>query len=466
MKTAPVLSALLSAALLAVALPAGRLVAQPAPAGAPAQAVRVQLFGTAAPQTATVRLEAGRRAALFSEDYDSPLLQLDGGDVLTIGRRGGELRIEGPEGTLYARTVRLVPETGADPYAAAWRVAVEEGRRRPAARTYAGALALAPGDGGALRIVNTVALEPYVASVVAGEYGFDDLEGNKAQAVAARTYLLRTLQDKGADHILPDHVGAQVYRGAGWVTPQTRRAAEATRGEVAVFEGAPIRAVYHASSGGHTAANETVWQAAGALPYLRARPDPYDDASPHHGWRISLDRSELLDRLSERYGFRVRGFRVAERSSGGRAERIELLRRGGPSTLISGNDFRLFANRQAGGRGLRSTLFEADRQGDRYVFEGSGYGHGVGMSQHGARAMAQAGKSYREILAFYYPGVRLASLNGENRRGSEALALTESRPLPAAPPLADPATLQTSVPNAQVQQEEETEQHTEGRIGW
>jgi stage II sporulation protein D len=250
-----------------------------------------------------------------------------------------------------------------------------------------------------------------------------------------------------------------VYRGTERITPQVRRAAEATRGEVAVYDDRLIHAVYHASSGGHTAANDDVWDANGPLPYLPAHPDPYDDASPHHGWRVTLDRSRLLDRLSERYGFRVAGFQVAEHSPDGRVAQVKLLQRGGSSRVISGNDFRLFANRQTGGRGLRSTLFAADRRGDRYVFEGSGYGHGVGMSQHGAHAMAQSGRSYREILAFYYPGVALARLDGESTGAGPAL--TDATPLPSSS-TDQPAPAPAATPRL----EEEPVETTQARIGW
>lgn len=447
------------------------LAAQPA-AGSGAPPVRVRLLGEAAPRAVTIRLQEGRRAALFAGSADTPLMTLAGGDALTVGRRGGELRIDGPEGRLYARRLRLAPEgstrAGSEAGGGAWSVAVKEGRRRPDARTYAGALALAPAaEGEALRLVNTVAMTPYIAGVVASEYDLGDLEGSKAQAVAARTYLMYTLRRKGADHVLPDHVGAQVYRGAGRVTAQARRAARATRGEVAVHDGTPIRAVYHASSGGHTAANDDVWDAPGALPYLRARPDPYDEkSSPHYGWRVEVDRSRLLDRLSEREGERVQGFQIAERSDDGRVAQVELLQSGSDARM-SGNDFRLFANRQTGGQGVRSTLFEAERRGDEYVFTGSGYGHGVGMSQHGAHAMAQQGHSYREILSFYYPGARLAQLQG-GAAEEELPALTDATPLPAAPGGAGNAPVATveKVEGGKKENEEPTESSSDERIGW
>ena len=169
----------------------------------------------------------------------------------------------------------------------------------------------------------------------------------------------------------------------------------------------------------------------------------------------------------------MRGFVIAERSEDGRAAQIELLRRNGPNQTISGNDFRLFANRQADGRGLRSTLFEAERSGDRYVFEGSGYGHGVGMSQYGARAMAQAGKSYREILSFYYPGVSLAHLDRDDARGealADATALPTVQPASAPPSASNaPAPKATTARASNKKKNDASEKSSstsDERIGW
>ena len=147
------------------------------------------------------------------------------------------------------------------------------------------------------------------------------------------------------------------------------------------------------------ASNEAVWDGP-ARPYLRGKEDPYDGASPHATWRASLDRQTLLKRLSEKYGFDVRGFIADDKSAGGRVRTVELLGPGSRRASMSGNDFRLFANEQTDDLGIRSTLFDAERRGGRYVFEGRGWGHGVGLSQYGAPRWPSAGRTTRKFSRF------------------------------------------------------------------
>lgn len=369
-----------------------------------ASAVRVRLLGAARPQALTLTLRSGS-AQLYAGSFNNePLATLGAGETATVRFRGDEVhwRADGGGG-LYAQSLRLVPAEGAT-----YRLAVTDGARAVKPRTYAGTLSLDV-EQGALRLINSVGLETYVAGVVASEYGFDDLEGSKAMAVAARTYALQAAGRFSEDYDHVDEVDSQVYRGVGAITRVAREAAEATRGEVLTHGGALIEAVYFSSSGGRTASNEDVWSAK-PLPYLRGKEDPYDDASPYQTWRATLNRSTLLRRLSRRHGFDVSGFEVDARSEDGRVETVDLIGADGRRHRIGGNAFRLFASEQARDAGIRSTWFEAERRGDRYVFEGRGYGHGVGMNQHGARAMAERGEDYREILSFYYTDVRFAEV--------------------------------------------------------
>ncbi len=315
-------------------------------------------------------------------------------------------------------------------------------------RTYRGSF-LFTVDDGALRIVNTVDLEEYVAAVVATEYALDDLEGTKAMAVVARTYAVRDAgrQDAPWDH--EDDEGSQVYRGSGSVTQIARIAAEDTRGEVMTWQGEPIEAVYSSSSGGHTASNEDVWNSE-PYPYLRGREDPWDRDAPQHEWTWNVDRQEL-DRLMERrFKVRPRSIDVEARSRDGRAESIRLDARGGDDVSVPAGVFRSAVVAAFGAQSLRSTLFEVQRNGDRYVFEGKGYGHGVGLSQWGAHGMSLAGKSYREILDFYYRDVRLERRDP----GSKVWALAALRselpaPNPPVPEAATAARPSTSMPTSE-----------------
>ncbi len=367
----------------------GLALAGAAPAQPMDEVVRVRLLEGKAPRSATVEAAGGPVQVRVGEAL---LGTLRPGDAAAVEPDRGRVAVRFPGAVEAAARVRFVPHRGAHL------------RLRAASvdRAYHGALTLTA-DAGALRLVNAVRLEDYVASVVASEYPFGEIEGVKAQAVLARTYALKAKGRHGSYDVV-DHVGSQVYRGIGTETPTARRAAEATRGEVLTWRGSLVEAVYSSSSGGHTADNDAVWSGS-PLPYLRGREDPFDHASPDHEWTTGVGRSRLLRALAERYGMAVTGIEIAERSREGRARSVRLL--GPRPRVVPANDFRLAINGAFGARLLRSAFFSARREGDRYVFEGRGFGHGVGMSQYGAREQARQGYGYRDILAFYFADTRV-----------------------------------------------------------
>lgn len=362
--------------------------------------VRVRIFDGA--DAGPVRLSAsGGDLQMMLSGRSTVLMRLRPGETARIGVRSGEVYVQRGEDGFYAPAIDVRPASDAQ-----WSVSTPA----QGARSYVGLLHVEP-DGTSLQMVNAVTLKDYVASVVAAEYGFDDQEGSKAMAVVARTYGLRAAAkfDGSYDHV--DNTASQVFRGIGAITPTSRQAARATSGEVLTHEGALIEAVYFSSSGGHTANNEDVWDADEVLPYLRGRRDPYDTASPHHRWTTRISRSKLLSALSREQGTRVTGFVLGDRSNEGRLVNVELLTSGG-RTAMQANAFRMLVNRAIPDAELKSTWFDARRRGGTYVFEGRGFGHGVGLSQWGAHEMATRGFSYRDILQFYYDGVSIETVDG------------------------------------------------------
>jgi len=255
-------------------------------------------------------------------------------------------------------------------------------------------------------LVNHVRLDEYVACVVSSEYGFNDLEGAKAMAVLARTYVLRNAAGSGRAYDLVDHQLAQKYDGADRLTDAAIEATIATLGEVLTYQGALVEAVYFSSSGGHTADNDAVWNGK-PLPYLRGVPDPYDAASPHASWRTTIPRDRLLRALSRHYNVAVEEFYIDQRSRDGRARTVALVQQNQTALAIQGNEFRLLINNNFGITSLKSTLFDAHIDGEQIIFEGGGFGHGVGMSQFGALGMSKRGFSYRDILSFYFTGTQV-----------------------------------------------------------
>ncbi|MFB6097826.1 MAG: SpoIID/LytB domain-containing protein [Salinibacter sp.] len=360
----------------------------------------------------------------------APILKITPADTIRLGRRERDVYAKHDDAHLYGRAFHLVPTSEAT-----WTLNVAA----ESTRTYTGSLHITPADSGTgVQVVNRVRLPEYVASVVASEYGLDDQAGTRAMAVVARTYgLFSTKKRFDGEYDQVDGTASQVYRGVGVVTEAAREAARATRGEILTYNGDPIQAVYFSSSGGHTASNEDVWTNSDPIPYLRGKRDPYDRPSPYHRWSARVNRQALLQALSLHQNTSVNGFLLGDRSPNGRLRTIKILRADDTTTEIEASTFRSVVNEGVKGTPLNSTWFDARRDGPVYVFEGRGHGHGVGLNQWGAHTMAKRGKSYREILKFYYTGVQIQQLDGT----------------PARPPVAQNPT--TPAPDS-----------TSPRIGW
>jgi len=270
-------------------------------------------------------------------------------------------------------------------------------------RTVRGRIALRASSG-RIQVLNRIGLEEYVASTVGGEMSPSwPEEALRAQAVAARTYVLHEAgKRRGSDWDVRATAMSQVYRGIVTETDETRAAASATAGEVITYRGEPILAVFHSTAGGRTATAGEVWGR--DLPYLRVVEVDEEEEAPHTYWRTVFSRGDLagvLDAAGVEVGG-VAGLSVTRRTGSGRVARLEV--RGSQRVdELRGARLRGFIS----SLGLRSTLFDIRTAAGGFAFVGSGYGHGVGMSQWGARALAERGESYQRILARFYPGTRL-----------------------------------------------------------
>ena len=156
-------------------------------------------------------------------------------------------------------------------------------------RPYRGTISLRS-NGTTLAVVNGLKLDQYVRGVVPSEspprWPLAELE---AQAVAARSYAVAQL-NPSARHDLVCDTRDQVYGGIAPQTPRSNRAVQKTKGQILTFDGQVARTYYSSSSGGRTEAVQDAWPRAGAIPYLRSVPDPYDTYSPHHDWGRSRIR--------------------------------------------------------------------------------------------------------------------------------------------------------------------------------
>jgi len=263
-------------------------------------------------------------------------------------------------------------------------------------------------SGEGLAIVNVLRLEDYLVGVLRAETNDKwPAETLRAQAIAARTYAAyhRSLNGGKPYHIVAS-TAHQVYTGVVPASSPLWAAVRDTAGQVLLWDGELFPAFYHSASGGYTEDPRVVFGAQN-MPALRAIRDEYSMAAPYSYWNLDLrlpDLSEILRRNGLNVGS-VAAIEVMERTPSLRVATLRI--RGTRGTVqLRGNDFR----RMVGYETVRSTLFAVALDAGVARFSGRGYGHGVGMSQWGAKGMAEQGYTAEKILEYYYPGTTLGSI--------------------------------------------------------
>jgi SpoIID/LytB domain protein len=253
--------------------------------------------------------------------------------------------------------------------------------------------------------VQRMPIEQYVAGVLTGEAARESPPAVlQALAIAIRTYALRNVNRHIADGFdVCDETHCQVLRTG---TAATIDASDRTSGRVLTWRGALAIVYYSASCGGHTERPSAVWPGAEDPPYLPARPD--DGCGGDPVWSAQLAVRDI-ERALVASGFsgRLKAIRVLSRDSSGRVQRLAV--DGLTPSSLSGQDLRMFVGPQLGWQLVKSTAFQLRRAGERYEFEGRGYGHGVGMCVIGATRLASRGESAEALLARYFPGTDIGS---------------------------------------------------------
>lgn len=261
-------------------------------------------------------------------------------------------------------------------------------------------------------------VEEYLVGVISAEMpaSFDE-EALKAQAVAARTYTARKLKTYGGSgcksYVKADICTAstccQAYdspadRKKKWGNPdyyenRIREAVLSTQGELIVYNDEPIEAFFHSTAGGYTEDSENAFSA--ALPYLRSVKSDETTAS-HYESSKTYARANFVSSINKAFknaklkvGTLENNIEVLSRFESGRVDRIRL---GGATT--TGKELRKQLS-------LDSTNITFEYSKKNIVIKTKGYGHGVGMSQTGADAMAKGGSNYKEILEYYYVGTAI-----------------------------------------------------------
>ena len=262
-------------------------------------------------------------------------------------------------------------------------------------------------------------LERYLTGVVRGEMPASfEMEALRAQAAAERSYVYYQLAagrkdahpdaDFCTDHTccsadLSETAAREKWGGdfAPWNT-RVEQAVSDTDGQVVLYNGRPILAVFHSSSAGRTAAAGDVWS--GDLPYLVSVDSPEgEETVPNYYSTMTFTAAEAKEKLLTAHpelklsGTPDRWFGAAAENGSGRVETVSV---GG--TDIEGTELRRIF-------GLRSACFTVAADSESVTFRVTGYGHGVGMSQYGANQLAREGKTWQEILEWYYTGATVGN---------------------------------------------------------
>ena len=258
---------------------------------------------------------------------------------------------------------------------------------------YTGNIDIWKGDRG-LYIINELPLEDYIKDVVAVEVGQEwEMEALKAQAVISRTYAIYQKRMNGdLIYHIASSVIHQVYKGN---KPNVRiaYAVNETGGEVLTFNGRLIEAFYHSTCGGKTEFSEEVFGK--SYPYLKSQ-ESTCEISPYWTWEKRFRFAEIEKALNISG---IKGISIKSYTSSKRIKQLNIATDSG-TTAINATDLR----KALGWSALPSTNFKISANGDSVLFEGKGYGHGVGLCQWCALNMAREGKNYKEILSFFYPG--------------------------------------------------------------
>ena len=335
-----------------------------------------------------------------------------------------------------------------------------EGNIKINGKEYRGSVLLTNVTGSSMNVLNLISLEEYLYGVVPNEVPAKwHEEALKTQAVCARGFAVSNFNKHASlGFNVCATTNCQVYGGVSNEHEATTKAVDDTRGQVVFYEGEPIESLFYSSSGGHTANAKNVWGS--SISYLSGVPDPYEpEDSPRHSWSATLTLEEIEDALAAR---NINVGAVTElvclNDETGRAYELTIKGTEGTHTLtktstnspfvshgvisqkftvipITTGGKQLYAVSSKGtksiggysviyGNGKTKTIDSAFYMqtpygpepyvggGDitGYTFSGGGWGHGVGMSQYGSMGMANAGFTYEEILAHYYPGTELGEL--------------------------------------------------------
>lgn len=266
----------------------------------------------------------------------------------------------------------------------------------------------------ALNKIESIPVEDYVVGVVASEMPAEfEIEALKAQALAARTYIVKqmlqpTEMTLPENAVVTDTIHHQVYKNHEelqqlwgsdyeWKYVRIAKAVEETKGKIITYHNEPITAQFFSTSNGYTENAEDYWQ--NELPYLKSVESPWDTASPKFTATHEISVDSFEEKLDVSLPDDGSIGTIVERTESNRVREVEIA-----GKRLTGREVR--ENLE-----LNSSDFNWERNGDTIRIHTKGYGHGVGMSQYGANGMALEGMSAEEIISHYYNDVEVTNMS-------------------------------------------------------
>lgn len=254
-------------------------------------------------------------------------------------------------------------------------------------------------------VIENVPIEEYVVGVVAGEMPVEfELEALKAQAVAARSYVMKQAEKNiNRDYDVVDTVLNQVYLDKDHLTQvwkesytdkinKIKLAVLDTKGEYISYKGKVAEALFFSTSPGVTENSEDIFS--NKVDYLRSVDSHWDEISPVYVTNKTFTLEEFYNLLGLKYEKNI-NIEITSTTKTGRIKTIK----------INGNE--MTGSFVCSKLNLKSTFFEIIKEDNKIIIKNKGYGHGVGMSQYGANGMAKEGYNYQDILKHYYTGIEI-----------------------------------------------------------
>ena len=278
---------------------------------------------------------------------------------------------------------------------------------------YDGAIRIIASKNG-YQIINYIKTEKYLEGVINAEINSNwPVEAVKTQAVIARTYALHHyIQRRNSKWHISDTESDQVYKGDTVSDERAYQSVLQTEGQIIKNEHGIIEAFYHSNSGGHTEDTVNIWH--GKTSFIKASPTEYGQTDPNYNWKYKISKSRFAKVLN-RKGFRVGNIKkmvVSQRFDSGRVKGLEIFH-SKENKILRIKGVQLL--RVLGNRKIRSLLFSININKDNILFQGKGFGHGVGLCQWCAKEMATFGQMYDEIINYFYHDVEIATFKIPNK---------------------------------------------------